>query len=87
MDKKHSIEDKAFDLVDTFKSSRSNSEDRNEIIQHKEMLPENAHDTLHLLHQVESIKRACNEAIKDIKDELLQRHSCLLYTSPSPRDS
>ena len=30
---------------------------------------------MHLLHQVESIKRACNEAIKDIKDELLERYS------------
>ena len=75
MDEEYTIEDEAFNLVDTFKSSRNNSEDKNEIIQHKEMLPESAHDTLHLLHQVESIKRACNEAIKDIKDELLKRHS------------
>ncbi len=75
MDENISIEDQAFNLVDTFKSSRDNLDDKKEIITYKEMLPESAHDVMHLLHQVESIKRACNEAIKDIKGELLERYS------------
>jgi len=69
------MQDKAFEIVEVFKNDKDNAEDKNEIIQHKEMLPAEAHDVMHLLHQIESIKSACNAAIKDIKDELLERYS------------
>ena len=69
------MQDKAFEIVEVFKTDKDNAEDKNEIIEHKEMLPADSHDVMHLLHQIESIKSACNAAIKDIKDELLERYS------------
>ena len=75
MDENISSKDEAFNLVEQFKTDRENPDNKDEIIKHRDMLPADAHDTLHLLHQVEAIKRACNEAIKDIKNELLERHS------------
>lgn len=69
------MDDKAFEIVEVFKQDRENPDNKDEIIKHRDMLPTEAHDVMHLLHQVESIKRACNEAIKDIKDELLDRYS------------
>lgn len=69
-----STKDEAFNLVDQFKNDREDPDNKNEIIKHRDMLPTDAHDVMHLLHQIESIKRACNEAIKDIKDELLERY-------------
>ena len=69
------MDGKAFEIVEVFKQDRENPDNKNEIIKHRDMLPTEAHDVMHLLHQVESIKRACNEAIKDIKDELLERYS------------
>ena len=69
------MQEKAFEIVEVFKQEREDPENKNEIIKHRDMLPKDTHDVMHLLHQVESIKRACNEAIKDIKDELLERYS------------
>jgi len=68
------MQDKAFELVEVFKTDKENAQDKDEIIKHREMLPTEAHDVMHLLHQIESIKSACNAAIKDIKDELLTRY-------------
>ena len=69
------MQNEAFEIVEVFKQDRENPDNKDEIIKHRDMLPTEAHDVMHLLHQVESIKRACNEAIKDIKDELLERYS------------
>jgi len=68
-------DDVAWELVTEFKADREEPDNKGEIIKHRDFYPDNPHDVLHLLHQVESIKRACNEAIKDIKDELLERYS------------
>tara|TARA_B100000287_G_C20523748_1_gene738055 strand:- start:463 stop:984 length:522 start_codon:yes stop_codon:yes gene_type:complete len=69
------IEKAAKELVEEFRVDRENPENKGEIIKKRDMLPDNPHDVMHMLHQVEAIKRACNEAIKDIKDELLERYS------------
>ena len=69
------MQNEAFEIVEVFKQDRENPDNKDEIIKHRDMLPTEAHDVMHLLHQVESIKRACNEAIKDIKAELLERYS------------
>ena len=69
------MQEEAFEIVEVFKQDRENPDNKDEIIKHRDMLPTEAHDVMHLLHQVESIKRACNEAIKDLKDELLERYS------------
>ena len=69
------MQEEAFEIVEVFKQDRENPDNKDEIIKHRDMLHTEAHDVMHLLHQVESIKRACNEAIKDIKDELLERYN------------
>ena len=69
------IEQDAKNLVNQFKADREDTDNQGEIIKHRDLLPEKEHDLLHLLHQVESIKRAANEAISDIKAEMLDRYS------------
>ena len=48
--------DKAFELVEVFKTDKDNAEDKNEIIEHKEMLPAEARDVMHLLHQLNQLR-------------------------------
>ena len=75
------IEKAAKELVEEFRVDRENPENKGEIIKKRDMLPANPHDVMHMLHQVEAIKRAgkdltvdsfveAMETLKDYEDPL-----------------